>query len=270
MSHESDRSVAVLRNQRAATRYQILAEIAENQPAISQREIADTIGVTSQAVSEYLSELIDAGYVSKEGRGRYEITKEGVDWLLSATESLESYLTHVTEDVLGTADLEAAIATAPIDQGDRVAVWMEEGLLHAAPDPNRNDVTAVAVTDAIDGQEVGIAEFEGVLEYDLGAVTVLAVPAVNAGGSTAVDVDQLETLAADADLVAAAGVEAEVALRRVDLTPTLRFGTAVGVQEAAARGLDVLLVATSSRIGEHTERLREHNIGYDLIEAEDA
>ena len=44
----------VLRSKRTATRYQILVEIADRQPAVNQQEIADAIGVTAQAVSGYL------------------------------------------------------------------------------------------------------------------------------------------------------------------------------------------------------------------------
>ena len=73
----------VLASKRDATRYQILVEIAERQPAVSQQEIADAIGITSQAVSNYLQELVENDHVEKLGRGRYEVTKEGVDWLIS-------------------------------------------------------------------------------------------------------------------------------------------------------------------------------------------
>lgn len=69
------RSSSVLQNKRDATRYQILVQIAERQPAVSQQEIADTIGITAQAVSDYLQGLVKQGFVQKHGRGRYEVSK---------------------------------------------------------------------------------------------------------------------------------------------------------------------------------------------------
>src|SRR6056297_129830 len=90
----------VLQSKRDATRYQILVQIAEHQPAVSQREIAEAIGITSQAVSNYLQELVDQGAVEKHGRGRYEVTKEGVDWLIGRTDDLRSFVEHVSEDVI--------------------------------------------------------------------------------------------------------------------------------------------------------------------------
>ncbi|MFW5903457.1 MAG: MarR family transcriptional regulator, partial [Halolamina sp.] len=99
--------VDVLENKRVATRYRILVEIADNQPAVSQGEIADAVGVTSQAVSEYIRELVEDGLVDKEGRSRYRVTKEGVDWLFRASADLGRFVDHVSEDVLGSVQEDA-------------------------------------------------------------------------------------------------------------------------------------------------------------------
>jgi len=92
-----------LADKRTATRLRVLVEIAERQPAVSQGEIADSVGVTSQAVSEYIRELVDDGLVRKEGRSRYAVTKEGVDWLFQEARGLQRFADHVTNDVLGKA-----------------------------------------------------------------------------------------------------------------------------------------------------------------------
>lgn len=68
---DAAREVNILQSKRNATRYQILVQIAERQPAVSQQEIADAIDVTPQAVSDYLKGLVEEEYVEKHGRGRY-------------------------------------------------------------------------------------------------------------------------------------------------------------------------------------------------------
>ncbi|MEZ3144154.1 MarR family transcriptional regulator [Halobaculum sp. MBLA0143] len=273
----------VLRSKREATRYRILVEIAQRQPAVSQREIADEVGVTAQAVSEHLGDLAEAGYVDRQARGRYEVTVEGVDWLISQTTALEAYVGHVSEEVLGDVEVDTAVAADDVTDGQRVALSMRDGVLTAtplddqsAPDGGTDDeetaersgATALAVTDAAAGTDVGVTEFEGVVDYELGTVTVVEVPSVEAGGSRAVDDETLRRHGVEADLVAAAGTEALAALRRAEITPDVRFGTAEAVEEAATKGLDVSLVAVSDQVSVHTDRLRDSAVGYEVIEAE--
>lgn len=265
MTSDADEA-SVLQSKRNATRYQILVQIAERQPAVSQREIAEAIGVTSQAVSDYLQDLVAEGYVEKHGRGRYEVTKEGVDWLISRTEDLREYVEHVSEDIIGQVEIEAALATAAISEGQPVSLSMQDGVLRATPG-NAGNTTAVAVTTAEQGEDVGITDFQGVLDYDLGTVTVLSVPQVQAGGSRAVDAEDLRERVGGHDRLAVDGTEALAAVRAAELEPDLQFGTPLGVQEAAMRGLDVLLVAVTTRLSEHTDKLREQNISYEVVEA---
>ena len=260
-----DGEVEILQSQRDATRYRILVQIAERQPAVSQQEIADAIGITAQAVSDYLQKLDEQGFVDKQGRGRYEVTKEGVDWLMSQTDSLQEFVDHVSADVIGQVEIETAVATTSISEGTRVTLTMQDGVLQAMGTAT-GDATAVAVTDAEPDEEVGVTNFEGVLDYELGTVTVVSVPRVQNGGSSAVDRETLVELAADHDLVVTAGTEALVAGRRAGLEPDARFGTPAAVQEAATKGLDVLLLSSTSELSAHTDRLREHNITYEVLD----
>lgn len=270
------RDLDVLRSKRDASRYQILVTIADRQPAVSQQEIAEEVGITAQAVSDYVQGLVEEGFVRTESRGRYEVTKEGVDWLISRTEDLQSYTSYVAEEVVGQVDTDTAIATADVAEGVRVALTMRDGYLHATPVPQGapddaapDRATAVAITDAAVGTDVGVADFDGFLGYDSGTVTVLVVPAVRDGGSRAVDPDRVRALAADHAVVAVAGAEALATARAADLDPDVRFGTPAAVQEAAARGLSVLLLATQRDLSSHTDRLRDHSIGYELLDERD-
>jgi len=125
--------IDVLDNKRTATRFRILVEIAERQPAVSQGEIADAVGVTSQAVSEYIRELVEDGFVEKEGRSRYRVTNEGVDWLFGAATDVRRFADHVTDDVLGSVQEDAAIALKPVNEGQTVTLSIADGLLQARP-----------------------------------------------------------------------------------------------------------------------------------------
>lgn len=261
-----EKQVDILRSKRDATQYQILVQIAQHQPAISQQEIADAIGLTSQAVSNYLQDLIEEGFVSKRRRGRYEVTKEGVNWLITQTDELDALVEYVSSDVIGQVDVEAAIAVEDIDENQQVSLEMRDGLLHAMSGTG-DGATAVAVTDAVAGEDVGVSDFEGVLEYEFGTVTVISVPGVREGGSRAVDREVVTESIGTVSLVAAAGVEAIAAARAADVAIDLRFGTPEAVCEAAMKGLDVAVITVADQLSAHTDRLRELNIGYEVVDA---
>ncbi|GAB7009830.1 MarR family transcriptional regulator [Halorubrum trueperi] len=255
----------VLDSKRDATRYQVLVEIAARQPAVSQHEIAEAIGVTSQAVSDYVRDLMEHKYVKKGGRGRYEVTKEGVDWLISRTDNLEAYLDRVNSDVLGSVEVDAAIAIDDIDEGSEVGLVMRNGVLHA--DPAGGAATAVTVTGAKGGEAVGVADFEGVLDYETGYVTVVPVPAVT--DRETLDPRVIDDHLPATGLLAVAGTESYALAARAAVTPDIRFGTVDGVTEAAVRGLDVLLVVGADQLPQHTAKLRDENIPHEVLDAID-
>ncbi|USZ70293.1 MarR family transcriptional regulator [Natronosalvus halobius] len=257
--------VDVLDNKRAATRFRILVEIAERQPAVSQGEIAAEVGVTSQAVSEYIRDLVEDGFVEKEGRSRYRVTNEGVDWLFQAAGDVRRFADHVTEDILGAMGEDAAIASADLEAGDPVSLTVEDGLLHAAPG-EAGPATGVATTDAAAGSDVGVTSFEGVIDLEPGSVTVWQVPPVRAGGSQSATLEAIADGCADADLVLATGVEAIVALDEADVEPAVTFAVGAVAADAAERGLDTAVVATTDAVGRVTDVLRDGDVAYEVLE----
>ena len=253
--------VHVLDNKRAATKFRVLVEIAERQPAVNQGEIADAVGVTSQAVSEYIRELVDEGFVEKEARSRYRVTKQGVDWLFQQAGDVRRFADHVTEDVLGSMQEDAAFATAEIETGDVVSLSIEDGLLHATPGDS-GPATGVATTDADAEAVVGVTGFAGIIDLDPGSVTVFQIAPIRSETPRASET--LREAASDADLVAAAGVEAVAALRESGIDPETTFAAGAVAADAAGRGLDVVVVATTDLAGRVTDALRDAGLAYEV------
>src|SRR4030065_1687345 len=102
----------ILKSKNLATKFQIMVEIAAHQPNIQQKDIAPRLGITSQAVSEYIKELMKDGWLSSEGRSRYKVTREGGDWILQMSRQLHSYAWFVSKAV---ADISTTTAIADSD-----------------------------------------------------------------------------------------------------------------------------------------------------------
>jgi len=253
--------VDVLENKRSATRFRILVEIADRQPAVSQGEIAEAVGVTSQAVSEYIRDLVEEGFVEKEGRSRYRVTKEGVDWVFQSATDMRRFVDHVTDDVLGSVQEDAAIADAEFEAGETVSLSLQGGLLHAGPE-EAGGATGVTTTEAAAGEVVGVTGFEGVIDLAPGHVSVVQVPTVrtDSDGSGA----DIAATCEGAPIVTAAGVEAVSALRDAGVEPTTYFAPGTVAADAASRGLDAVVVATQDTIGRVTGALTDASVSYDV------
>ncbi|GAB6285805.1 MAG: winged helix-turn-helix transcriptional regulator [Methanoregula sp.] len=262
----NDPHFSLLRSKREVSRFQILVEITEHQPSVRQQEIADKMGVTPQAISEYIRELVDEGMVSASRRGNYEVTKSGIDWMLANAESIESYARHIRRDIIQQVAIWTAIAAEDLKAGDEVGMYMQDGFLYAAKKPKaaRGSVVADAQKDA----DVGIAHLTGIIEHHDGVIHVCKVPRIQHGGSRRVQKEQLKKIVSKAGVVAAVGVEAYIALKSTGREPDMFFGAREGVIEAAFHGIECVIVIVDEEFTDFTKRLDGVKLTYvihDLI-----
>jgi len=257
---------SILRSKREVSRLQILVEIAEHQPAVRQQEIAQKMGVTPQAISEYIREMVDEGMVSASGRGNYEVTKAGIEWVLENAESLETYARHIRRDIIQQVSVWAAIAAEDLTAGDEVGVYMKDGFLYAGRAPL--DASGTVVADAKTGTDVGVARLNGIIDHREGIVHVCKVPRIQNGGSRKVRRDRLLGVLSGAGMVAAVGLEAWIALNAAGRKPDMFFGAREGVIEAAFHGIDCAIVIVDEEFTDFLKRLESAGLQYiihDLI-----
>ncbi|MFU8796874.1 MAG: MarR family transcriptional regulator [Dehalococcoidia bacterium] len=255
----------ILRSKNLATRFQIMLEIAANQPNVQQKDIASKLGITSQAVSEYVKELIGEGWLSSHGRSNYTVTKEGVDWILQMSRQLHSYAWYVGE-VVADISTSTAIADSDLAVGQRAALYMRDGLLYASDVASTGGATGLVVTDARKGQDVGVRDVEGIVELEKATVTIGKVPDIGDGGSSTTDLNRLEKAVKEARLVGVMGTEALVALKKIGGRPDYLHGVREAAVEAAYCGLPVLVVCSRDRISALVQRLDEESISYRIVD----
>jgi putative transcriptional regulator len=255
----------VLQSKRESSRFQILVEIAAHQPNLRQKEVAERLGVTPQAISEYIKELVADGLVTTDGRMRYSITKEGVEWLLESAAELKRYARVVMEEIVSHVSVWTALAETDLEEGERVSLEMHAGLLYA---DNKGGVEAsgVVIGEANKGEDVGVSDLQGLISLDEGRITLCKVPRVQMGGSRKVDLDLLKRELAGKKMVGCLGIEALVALRKVGQEPDVFFGAKEFAVEAAYHGVSSLVVSVDEQIPGLLTRLESEGLKYELID----
>ncbi len=254
----------VLRNKNLLTKFQILVELAANQPNIQQRDIARRLNITPQAISEYIKELIKEGLLTSEGRSRYKVTTEGVNRVLKALRELRSFSSFAAKAVANIS-VSAAMADCNLSQGQTVGLKMKDGLLFTTGTTGTG-ARGIVVSDAREDEDVGVSEIEGIVELDIKKITILKVPDIQRGGSKSVDLSRLKKEISNKGLVGAIGIEALVALRRIGAEPDCFYGVQEAVVEAAYTGVSSIVLCVDSQASYLLHRLEEENMGYELID----
>jgi len=257
---------SILRSKREVSRLQILVEIAEHQPAVRQQEIAEKLGVTPQAISEYIRELVEERKVSASGRGNYEVTREGIEWVLENAESLESYARHIRRDIIQQVSVWTALAAEDLQEGDEVGMYMKAGFLYAGKKPLA--ATGTVIADAKKDEDVGVARLNGLIDHKEGMIHVCKVPRIQHGGSKKIQREKLLEVISQAGIVGAVGLEAFVALKGAGKKPDMFFGAREGVIEAAFHGIECAIVIVDEEFTDFLKRLESVELEYvihDLI-----
>ncbi|MDF2954641.1 MAG: putative transcriptional regulator [Candidatus Alkanophagales archaeon MCA70_species_2] len=257
----------ILQNKRMSSKFQILVEIAANQPNVKQRDIAAKLNITPQAVSEYVKELIEEGMVATDGRGKYRVTKEGVDFILRMTNELEEYSSYIN-NIITNISVWAAVADDDLKKGEGVSLRMKNGILYACKieGGEEAEARAVCISDARRGEDVGITDIKGMIALELGKITVCIVPRIQNGGSKKVDLGRLKQAVKKSKLVGVIGIEALVALSRINRKPDIIHGTKEATIEASSKGLPLTVVCVEDEIPSLLHRLEGEGLSYELLD----
>ncbi len=246
----------MLLSRRDTIRLLILAELISRRNC-NQRDIAERLKLTPQAISEYFKDLTSEGFVRILQKGYYEVTDKGIDWLVKNLFDLYVFSEELLKRVYSHSVV--AIAKEDVRAGERVRYWFEKGLIYC----DRKGGNAIALTSAKEGEDILIKPKDEFKPPRRGKVVVFKVPDVCEGGSRAVDLDMLERIVKDVDVIVALGVEALVACRKIGVEPVL-FGARNVCIESAHHGCNVLVVCTESLTNDLLRRLIEEEIPFEI------
>ncbi len=231
----------LVRNKGRITKTLMLLEMATGSPK-DQRSLADPVGVTPQAISDYLSKMKKEGLVTIGDDGPRP-TMKGVDQLHQDLLELKEFVDGSIGklDIIRSID---AIAMDRIDRGDRVNLIMEDGLLCAVKKGSGS--TGIAERDALPGEMLPISKLSGMVEMESGTLRMIEIePARRGGGRGRITKEQLLELSSvgtSSFRIAALDMEAMALLKRSSIEPDLEMPPPEAVLSCSIRGLDLISV----------------------------
>jgi len=246
-------------------RFKVLVEIASRQPNVLQQDVARSVGISPQAVSEYFQEMAAEGLIESGRRGEWRITYLGTEHVIEQARELRQYSIQVLENVVSDVEIYPAVAGARLEAGQRVGLNMKDGIVLARPATEVvSGATGEATHDAREGQDVGITALQGIIPINEAEVSVFKVPSIRSNGSRRCKIDALARSLTG--VVAVEGTEALVCCRMAGREPDICFSPVEAVVSAARMGVGCSLVITDERTHQVLDALSEANVASKLID----
>jgi putative transcriptional regulator len=253
----------LFRDKGESTDFQILLEVYKAQPHVKQKDVADAVGITVQAVSKHFKslareDLLDVG----PEKADYRLTPRGIERLDDFLKSLSSYTTKIKSD-LKIERLLPALATRHVKEGEKVGIVMREGVLYAVGEDHADvEAWGIAAQDARVGEDVGLYAVQGAVKTRQGRVVIVRLPSIREGGSRAVSLEKVRLLYRDLepDRVGVIGVVGRAVLHKLRLKADIDFGTTRAAALAAERGLNVLVLVVGRMVNRVIEEIDLTNV----------
>ncbi len=253
----------ILRDKGENTEFQILLEVLRTQPHVKQKDVADAVGITVQAVSKHFKKLVREGFLEVGSeRADYRLTPKATEKLDGYLKSLNSYTARI-KNALKIERLLPALATQHVKKGETVGIIMRAGVLHAAkPQHPDAEATGVATQDAEAGEDVGLREVCGKVKTRRGKVLMVRLPSITEGGSRAVDLAKVKRFHDEfhPDRIGVIGVVGRAVLNKLGLRADLDFGITRATALAAERGLNVFVLVVGRMVNRVIEEIDLTNL----------
>lgn len=266
----------ILQKRGALTHFQILGEISKQEPNLKQKDLAERLGITIQAVSENIKTLTELGYItSKDGRAPYKITQKGILKVKKDAITLRKYSDSVLETMTYYKSTWPAIAKEDLKEGDEVGLYMEDGRLYASINA-QTDAYADVILDTKKGFDVALTNLKGTIEIKESKILIITLPPIKQGGSRSTDIDLIKEIynekyvnygLSSIDKVAAIGTTSHVIANHLGIPVDIEFGVSEAAQSAVRKGLNVLILSIGDMSKNISKSLEDANIPYQVVDA---
>ena len=259
----------LLRDKSFSTQILILYELY-TKPHSKLTSIAEKIGVTQQAVSDYMKKMIKQDLVQKID-GEYKPTIKGTYLLQNELSNLKNFVDERI-DKLSLIKNCAALAKTPVKPGEKVGLFMEGGWLVAYANKQSSSV-GLANNIANEGEYITLGNLDGIIDHKIGKLNFFELPSPFTSKQKRIDTEsikkRLQTM--NIDRVGVLDVIAKSICKKIGIKPDFEFGVIYAAIDAAQRGLNTAIFGYDEKIRETLKILEEINeksnekINYELF-----
>ncbi len=234
-------------------------------PSARLKELSAKLGITVQAVSQYLSAMRKEGLV-REDVGQIRPSRKGMQLLQEHFTSLKGEVDGILRSI-SVIDRCVAIAGKKLSKGDKVGLVMDDGMLMAYP-KQKSSSTGEALEDADEGDDVLVGKLEGIVDLELGKLLLVEAPSELEGGSKHVDIERTKQRIDDFSpglLVAGDTTGASLLMKTSGEFFTIH-APIESAMSALSKGVDVVFCGTHETVDGIVEAVTElkRSTGYDI------
>ena len=259
----------LLRDKSFSTQILILYELY-TKPHSKLTPIAEKIGVTQQAVSEYMKKLIKHKLVQKID-GEYKPTIKGTYLLQNELSNLKSFVDERI-DKLSLITNCVALAKIPIKSGEKVALFMDDGWLVAYAN-KRSSSVGIANNMAEVGEYITLGNLEGIMDHKVGKLYYFELPSPFTLKHNKIDTESIQKRirTMNIDRIGILDVVSKSVCKKIGIKPDFEFGVIYAAIDAAQRGLNTAIFGYDEKIKEALNIFEETNekssekINYELF-----
>jgi putative transcriptional regulator len=243
---------------------------------VRQKDISDSLGITTQAISKYFRRLTQDGYIEVGSeRADYRLTSKGIAKLHENVRNMESYFKAVKQE-LKVDHAWIALATYSVKAGQQVGLTTKEGIFYTVPINDSNvEATGITLADAVPGEDVGLKNLIGKVKLKQGKILIIKLPGIRKGGSRAADMAKVRAFYEEfkPDRIGVMGAVGRAVLNKLGLAADFEFGISHSAAVAASRGLNVFVLVVGRMVNRLIQEIDNQNMrsaGEIVYEVKDA
>ena len=230
----------LLRDIREGTFVLLLYEVTSRRHA-RLKGLAEKLGMTVAGVSEYVKAMEADGLI-RHVAGEYRATKKGVEFLQERFRALRTFVESSSREI-AIIDRTFALAAEPLEEGERLGLFMEGGTLVARRKASPS--VGVAAENAARGDPVSVRDLEGIVELRPGKVSIARLTAKPSANTLRRALRRTKP-----NIVAVLDIQAKALAAKAALKSVVEFAVVPATIEAAQRGLGILLLCSEDRVAE--------------------